>query len=407
MADEAMPGGSRLRIVQLEPFGRGGLTHYAYNLSRALAGREHEVTLVTGASYELAGRPLPPTMHTLTPLGHLSRALSGRWPSRLGGLVRKVEAAVDAARVAAVVRRLQPDVVHLHSTNASAIAYVTLLERLGVPVVVTAHVVTAHERNAMKDALSRRIHAAGDLVIAHSAFDRGRLVEEFAVDPSRVAVVPHGEYGFFGNEAPPADRVSARRAMGLATDDEVALFFGYIREYKGLDVLLDAWPAVTAVRPRARLVIAGDPARLAPSRRTELEGWARRVGAIARFQYVPFEDVVRYFAAADLLVMPYRHVSQSGVLFLALAAGLPVVATHVGGLPELLRDGEHALLVPPESPVALAGAIARALGDAALRDRLSRAGRRLADDHSWPSIAERTEALYRGVLDRRGAGTPA
>jgi glycosyltransferase involved in cell wall biosynthesis len=407
MADEAMPGGpERLRIVQLETFGRGGLVHYSYNLACALAGRGHDVTLVTTASFELAGWPLPPTLRLLTPAGRLSRGIDGRWPAALATLARKGEALVDAVRVAAAVRRLRPDVVHLHSTNPSAIVYLTLLRRLGVPVVTTAHVVTAHERTRIQDAVSRRIHAAGALVIAHSAFDRGRLVEEFALDPARVAVVPHGEYGFFARDAAPADRVAARHGLGLAEDDEVALFFGYIREYKGLDVLLDAWPSVVALRPRARLVIAGDPGRLGPSRRTELEDRARRLGAVARFGYVPFEQVAPYFAAADLLVMPYRRVSQSGVLFLALATGLPVVATSVGGLPEVLRDGENALLVPPESPEALAGAVARALGAPALRDRLSRGGRELADRHSWTSIAERTEALYRAVLDRHAADGP-
>lgn len=393
----------RLRIVQIEPFGRGGLAHYACNLACALAGRGHDVTLVTAASYELAGRPRPSTMRLLTPAGRLSRRTDRQQPGALLRLLGKAEAVVDAVRVATTVRRLRPDVVHFHSTNSSALIYLTLLERLGVPVVTTAHVVTAHERTRIQDAISRRIHARGALVIAHSEFDRGRLVKEFSADPARVAVVPHGEYGFFESDAAPADPVVARRDLGLAADDEVALFFGYIREYKGLDVLLEAWPSVVALRPRARLVIAGDPGRLGPSRCAELEGWARRLGAVTRFGYVPFENVASYFAAADLLVMPYRRVSQSGVLFLALATGLPVVATSVGGLPEILRDGENALLVPPESPEALANAVARALGAPALRDQLAREGRELAGRHSWPSIAERTEALYGAVVDRRRA----
>jgi glycosyltransferase involved in cell wall biosynthesis len=92
--------------------------------------------------------------------------------------------------------------------------------------------------------------------------------------------------------------------------------------------------------------------------------------------------------------MPYRHISQSGVLFLALSLGVPVVATRVGALPEMLRDGESALLVPPESPSALSEALIRALGDAELRERLREGGRRVAHQHSWPSIAERTEAAF-------------
>ncbi len=202
-------------------------------------------------------------------------------------------------------------------------------------------------------------------------------------------VIPHGEYGFFERGGDVQDRDTARRSLGLEPQDEVALFFGYIREYKGLDVLLEAWPKVMDARPGARLLVAGDPVRLDPVRREELEAWATRLGVVHRFDYIPFSDVTRYFRAADVLVMPYRHISQSGVLFLALSLGVPVVATRVGGLPELLRDGDSALLVPPESPAALAEALIRLLGDSELqRAPRPQSGRRVADQHSWPSIAE-------------------
>jgi glycosyltransferase involved in cell wall biosynthesis len=140
--------------------------------------------------------------------------------------------------------------------------------------------------------------------------------------------------------------------------------------------------------------VAGDPVRLGSGRRRELETWARGLGAVCRFEYIPFADVPRYFGAADVLVMPYRHVSQSGVLYLALSLGLPVVATRVGGLAEVLSDGDSAVLVPPESPPALAEGLVRVLGDPELRARLVRGGRRVADEHSWSSIAEQTEAAF-------------
>ena len=153
--------------------------------------------------------------------------------------------------------------------------------------------------------------------------------------------------------------------------------------------------------PAARLVVAGDPARLDPARRRELEAAATRVGAIHRFAYIPFSDVARYFAAADALVLPYRHVSQSGVLFLALAMGLPVVATRVGALAEVLRDGDSALLVEPGSAPALSAAVTRVLGDRDLRARLADGGRRIAAECSWPSIAARTEAAFETLLRRQ------
>ena len=92
--------------------------------------------------------------------------------------------------------------------------------------------------------------------------------------------------------------------------------------------------------------------------------------------------------------MPYRRISQSGVLYLALSLGVPVVTTTVGALPEVLDDGESALLVPPESPADLSNALIRLLGDPELQERLARGGRRVADEHSWQSIAEQTEKEF-------------
>ena len=393
-----------MRILEIETFGRGGLTHYAFNLSLALAERGHQVTFVTAAAYELEDRRgLPKGVEIVKAIARLSHRLDGSLPAFALALLRKAEAIFDAFAVAALARRLRPDVIHLHCTNPIVLLYLSVLQRLGRPLVATAHVVTPHERIRFQDAIYRCIHRLGDLIVSHSDFDRSRLLREFAVDPQRVTVIPHGEYSFFESaglegDGEPSDREQARRSLGLGPRDEVALFFGYIREYKGLDVLLEAWPTVAEARPAARVVVAGDPVQLGPERRTELKRWATRVGAVHRFGYIPFADVSRYFAAADVLVMPYRHISQSGVLYLALALGVPVVATRVGALPEMLRDGESALLVAPESPDELARALIRTLGDAGLRECLARGGRRIAEEHSWPSIAEKTESAFQGLV---------
>ena len=394
-----------IHILEIETFGRGGLIHYSHNLSRALAERGHRITLVTAAGYELEDRALPEGTRVVQAIGRTSGRLGSRLPAPALALLRKAEAVYDSLTVARLARRLRPDVIHLHCTNPVKLLYLHNLARLGRPLVATAHVVTPHERIRFQEAIYRRVHRLADLIIAHSNFDRNRLEREFDVPPERVAVIPHGEYGFFEPAQEPTDRQEARRTLGLGSDDEVALFFGYIREYKGLDVLLDAWPAVAEARPAARLVVAGDPVQLGSERRQQLQRQAERVGAVHRFGYVPFEDVSRYFAAADVLVMPYRHISQSGVLYLALALGVPVVATRVGGLPEMLRDGDSALLVPPESPDELAAAVARALGDAELRSRLAAGGRRVAESHSWPAVAEQTERAFLRLLGGQRAST--
>lgn len=385
-----------LRILQVEAFGRGGLAHYVSNLAGELASRGHRVTLVTAVDYELAGSTEPPANLQVEPLtAPASRAAGAAGSGFLSSWARKIAAIRDAFAVVRLARRLDPDVIHLHSTNPIALLYLGLFRLLRRPIVYTAHVVTPHEPMRFEKPIYGSIHKLSHLIIAHSESDRRRLLEEFSLAPWRVAVIPHGEYGFFERHRQRPGTETAREALGVEPQEEVALFFGYIREYKGLDLLLAAWPTVAAARPEARLLIAGDPVQLSHDRRRELAAWATRLGAVHRFSYIPFSEVTQFFSAADVLVMPYRRISQSGVLFLALALGVPVVATRVGALPELLDDGESALLVSPESTSELADALIRALGDAELRAHLARGGRRVAAQHSWLSIARQTETAYR------------
>jgi len=384
-----------MRILEIETFGRGGLTHYVFNLSGALADRGHSVIFVTADAYELEGnRDLPSNVEVRRRIGRFTSVSRRLLSGIVLRLALQVEAVFDAVSVALIARRLRPDVVHLHCTNPAAVVYLAALRLVRRPVVFTAHVVTPHEPIALQQAIYRQIYRWCDVVIAHSRRDRQRLLDEFTLDPDRVVIIPHGEYGFVEGTGPVHDRDSCRRALGLEPADEVALFFGYVREYKGLDVLLEAWPAVVEARPSARLVVAGDPVQLPQGRRRELAAWAARVGAVCRLEYIPFSDVASYFHAADALVMPYRQISQSGVLFLGLSLGLPIVATTVGALPEVVEDGESALLVPPESPAALSEALVRVLGNTQLRARLVAGGRRVARDHGWPAIAEQTDRLF-------------
>ncbi len=388
-----------MRILEVEVFGRGGLTHYVFNLSRALAARGNTVSLATTVDCEVAAPAAAAGIEVLPVVGRWgTRPPEGE--SRWRRFVRRFGVLVDAFRVARLAFRQRHDVVHLHCTNQAALLYILLLRFAGRRVVYTAHQVTAHETNRFRDAVFCAIHRLSHLVIAHSEVDRRRLEEECGVGVDRSVVIGHGDYAFFDRIGEGPDRRTARRSLGFDESDQVVLFFGYIRPYKGLDVLLDAWEEVRSRRPRARLLIAGDPVQLGAEARRELVDRADRAGAVHRFEYIPLADVTGYFRCADVVALPYRAISQSGVLFLALSLGVAVVATRVGALPEVLEDRSSALLIRAESRDELASSLVEVLGDDALRRRLVEGGLAVARAHSWTSIAEQTERAMVDVARR-------
>ncbi|MFM8558439.1 MAG: glycosyltransferase [bacterium] len=206
--------------------------------------------------------------------------------------------------------------------------------------------------------------------------------------------VPHPFYAQFDRGR--HTRESARAALGLEGD--VALFFGYVRHYKGLDTLLTAWKRVRAERPGATLVVAGEfYERPEPYRELAAEvGGVRLVD-----RYIPDDEVEALFRAADVTVLPYRSGTQSGVTHVAYALGSPVVATTVGGITETVRDGETGLTCPPEDPEALARTLVRFFAEG-MRERMAAHLAALRAEHSWEALARSTVDLVGDLAAGRG-----
>jgi glycosyltransferase involved in cell wall biosynthesis len=272
------------------------------------------------------------------------------------------------------------DVVHFQWLTVQPVD-VHLLPRTR-PVVLTAHDVLPREPHRGQLAAQRRLYERVDAVVVHSAHGRARLVDALGIAAGKVAVIPHGAFTHLLD-------VPDERALPddlAAVDRPVVLFFGLLRPYKGLDVLLDAWRAADL---DAELWIVGMPRMdIAPLRAAA----PRRVRWVSRF--VADNEVAAYFRRADLVVLPYREIDQSGVLFTALAFGASLVLSAVGGFPEVAADGAAALVAPGDAD-ALAGELRRLLGDAAARARLAAGARAAAAGrYSWDAIAASHLALY-------------
>ena len=213
-------------------------------------------------------------------------------------------------------------------------------------VIVQAHNVTDKEPAAWKRLLANVLLRRGDVLVVHAETERDEALRRLPRARVISTFLPVHE---LGQSIPTRDEAKAQLNL---VGQKVALFFGHIRPFKGLDLALEAWRRVS---PDVFLLAAGEAWwKGGQHYRALAEGLPN---ARMEFRYIPDSEVATYFAAADVVLAPYRTEAQSGVALTAFHFGRPVIATRVGGLPEVIEDGVNGLLVPPEDPVALAIAV--------------------------------------------------
>jgi len=255
------------------------------------------------------------------------------------------------------------------------------------PLVLTAHDVLPREPRPGQLDAQRRLYERVDAVVVHSEHGAARLRDELGIDPTRVHTIPHGAFAHLTELADPAPLPPEL----AATDKPVVLCFGLMRPYKGIDVLLEAWRGIED----AELWVVGLPKMdIAPLHAAA----PPNVRFVPRF--VVDREIPAFFRRADLVVLPYREIDQSGVLFTALAFGKPLLLSAVGGFPEVAATGA-AELVPPGDPTALHTALTGLLADPAARERLATAARAAAaGPYAWDAIAAQHLALYAALRGR-------
>ena len=334
---------------------------------------------------------------------HFYRCTNALYQGRPSGPLREyvkgVEHLVDARRLAPRLRAWRPDVVHVQWLTLPMLDrwYLSRLnERARL-------ILTVHDSQPFRRSPSSPVQMWGyeralglfDHLITHTQFARERLVRGGSISPGRVSVIPHGVFDYYRSECD-----SEKGAISAEGSDETTiLFFGIIKPYKGVDVLIQALSRLPApLLDRCRLRIAGYPTMdVGPLR--EL---ATRLGVDERIRwdlrFVPEQEVAAAFRQAALVALPYREIDGSGVLMTALAFGKPLVVTRIEGFTEILDEDEQACFVEPDDAADLARALERLLRDPALAQRLGRAAAKLAEGElSWRTIARRTVQLYKAV----------
>ena len=288
-----------------------------------------------------------------------------------------------ARQAAAIVDDFAPAVVHVHTSQPGAFFFLRAMKRRRIPAVYTTHDPCFASASPLLEALL----ASVDRIAAVSRFMAEEIVRRFPAAASRTRCIVHG--------LPPLGREPAP----LPAPPPIVLGLGRLIEEKGFDVLLRAWPQVIAALPEARLLIAGDgPARPA------LERLAAELGVAARVEFVgalPGEEVPRLLDRVSLVAVPSRWLEPFGlVAFEAMAHGRPVVASRVGGLPEIVVDDETGRLVAPGSTDTIAAAVVAIGRDPGRARRMGERGRRRAAAFDWDRCVSAYENLYGEVINR-------
>ena len=283
------------------------------------------------------------------------------------------------------IKDFGPDVIHFQHGHLWFNLALPLLGRY--PLVLTIHDPRHHvgDRSAQKTPqiiMDFGYHRA-DRVIVHGKQLKQLVVHELCIPSEIVHVIPHIVLG--------DDSAHSQ----VREDDHLILFFGRLWEYKGLEYLIRAEPLITAQVPDARIIIAGRGEDFSRYRQMMVHP----EHFVIHNEYISDDKRAELFRRASIVVLPYTDASQSGVIPLAYAFAKPVVATAVGGLPEMVDHGRTGYLVPPCDERALADAIVRLLRDKGLRRQLGANGKRKIDTQCSPDVvAQQTLAVYRRAI---------
>jgi glycosyltransferase involved in cell wall biosynthesis len=381
---------------------------YAFGLAMALISKSVRLEVIGNDEVD------SPEMHTSPNLRFLNL-----WPAQR----RKATLAAKMSRILRHYARLvryaavaKPDVFHILWNSKVQFFDRTLLmlyyKVLGKKIALTVHNVNQGRRDSNDSPLNRVTlkiqYRLADHMFVHTKKMKHELVEEFGVCERTVTVIRHPiNNAFPDTDLTPAD---AKRRLGVGDDEKAILFFGRIKPYKGLEHLLAAFQSLAASDAKYRLIIAGELQKGNENYLGEVQRAVTREvdrgRIILKIQFIPDEEMEVYLKAADVLVLPYNEIFQSGVLFLGYSFGLPIIATDVGSFREEIVEGSTGYLCRPADPTDLAKTIATYFASDLYRN-LGTRRKEIKDyayvHHSWDAVAELTRHVYAELLGRSPA----
>lgn len=391
----------------------GGMNVYVRDLAAELGRQGIQVDVFTRSEDECQ----PQVKHDL---GYGSRVIHVKAgpevPVRPPQIVDHLDEFVAGVLAFAAEENAQYDVIHSHYWLSGLVA-----EKLQqawrtqwdvhIPIVQMFHTL-GHMKNRINpnpehqapqiriDGETRIIHEIADTLIAATPAEEEQLQTLYGADPEKITIIPPGvDLGRFR----PIDRDEARDYIGHDTTSKTIMFVGRIEPLKGIDTLIQAAAILRDHHPEMMenvsfTIVGGDPwAESLDDEMARLQTLSRELGVTDIVGFIGSKNqnmLPKYYAAAEIVVMPSHYESFGLVALEAMAMGTPVIASEVGGLAHLVRDGETGFHIPPRDPDTLANRLCVLLSDQALRDKFGEQARTYAGRYDWSIIACQIYGLY-------------
>lgn len=265
-------------------------------------------------------------------------------------------------------------------------------------IIITVHNVQPHEKGAISSFLNGTILKLGDYFITHTINNRDSLSNIYNIDKEKITVIPMGI--FAPRKIKGITKGYARNFLGISLEKKVLLQFGNIRDYKGLDIMLQSLRQIRDIRKDIILLIAGKPWEDWSKYQKIIEKEHLEDFIIKHLDYIQPSEVEYYFAASDIVVLPYKYFdAQSGVGELAIPFKKPMIVTNVGGLPNLVKDNN--VIANPEDSNDIARIIINMLKDENWLLKLANHSDELSREFTWDKIATQTIKLYGMSMDHK------
>jgi len=376
------------KVLMIETSGFGGMAYYTYCLCKRLAESSYfSISLLTDSDYELAD-----------------------YDSSCRLIQKKLKGTTYLSavfRLCGVINKERPDIVHVQSLLTARRDWLLfLLSRLfRIPIIYTSHNVLPHDEEE-RTAFGMRfafgiIHRWSNAIITHSESNRDVLLELYGLKNKKISIIRIGNYLFLKKGIKRFTKAEARERIGLDADDDVVIFFGAVREYKGIIDLLIAIKGLSVRFPKIRLFNVGKARENIHERiKSFITENHLKTTILYKNKYIGLEEFGLFFDASDVAVLPYRHSYGSAALQTAMAFSEPIILTDLPLFREIVVEGENGLFFKYGDIESLSGKIVEFFSlPKEKKTLMAEASLCIAkENYGWEAIAEKTISLYKQIL---------